>query len=347
MLDKERLKEMVRDENVLIIHHWDTDGIASACILMRELEKMGCGEIDNCIPPLGEYEMRDEWIRVTGIDPPDLVITADLCIPRDNLLKIRDGIDREIVMFDHHARSPVAEDDIHFVNYASLRNEEWVSNTLVLNKFFGRDEDVLSALGVVGDKGRKAEGYRDVWPPFERDLRSAGSDLKTLLRATELLDSCYKSGRRKAAVRRPWLLKNKRRGGIVDAILGDEELRTFDEEIRQIIETLSGEEPERRGAVLFKRIDSGFQIISALTRKLSDLYPDDEVVVNGGVFEDKSQLYLRSKRRDVRPVIELVKEMGQSAGGKTDVVGAVVRDEMLNDVLDHIGERIPSLKRRV
>jgi len=344
MIDMNELASVIDGRNVLLIHHWDADGIASAAILMEELKRMGASSIENEVPKLGEFEMDEGWILKRGNHPPDILVTTDICIPLDNLLAIRDGLSIEIVMFDHHARVPVDEKGIYFINYCSLRDEDWPSNTLVLNDFFGREPDLLSALGLVGDKGLNITKYGDVWPGFHERLRAGGFDLHDLMKLVDLLDSCYKSGRRTELMELPWSLVGKNDEEVAETITGNGSLAAYTEDIEKKISDLFGEGLQEADGFHLKEIDTEYHVISALTRKFSNAYPEREIMVtNTGIFSGKTQLYFRSKRKDVRPLISMIHDLGQSAGGKTDVVGAVIDNGKLEIVMDRISRELPTL----
>ena len=120
MIDRNTFSSIIGGKRVLLLHHWDADGIASAAILMEEMKKQGVDEIKNEVPVLGEFEMRNDWIEKNAREAPDILITADISIPLDNLIALRDGLGVDIVMFDHHTRPIVEEDGIFFINYCFL-----------------------------------------------------------------------------------------------------------------------------------------------------------------------------------------------------------------------------------
>ena len=47
-------------------------------------------------------------------------------------------------------------------------------------------------------------------------------------------------------------------------------------------------------------------------------------MVNTGFFADQDQLYSRSNNVDMHDLIEQAKEHGYNAGGKKDVIGAII-----------------------
>ncbi len=62
----------------LIIHHWDTDGITSAALLIKALE---LDEFRNMSPPIGEFRF-DDRIR-KAIEHAERVYILDLNLPYD------------------------------------------------------------------------------------------------------------------------------------------------------------------------------------------------------------------------------------------------------------------------
>ncbi len=347
MIDEKGFIRLVEGKRVCLIHHWDTDGIASAAILIRKLRNAGARTIETELPLLGEFEMGDDWIGTAINNPPDFVITADICIALDNLLRIRDELKTEIIMFDHHRRSPVEEEGIYFINYCSLRNEEWPSNTLVLHDFFQEVPKILVSLGIVGDKGRNIEKYGNIWPQFRYHAEISGISFHMLMSSVDLLDSCYKSGRSNDVKKWPWKLAECQDRFIIDQILKNESLKEFIREIDRKIEDLFKNELTEKKGLYICSIDTDYHVISALTRKFSNANPDKEVMVlNTGVFPTKTQLYLRSKRLDVSPLISLIQNLGQSAGGKVDVVGAIIDNEILDNVISETRGQLSMLERQ-
>ena len=344
MMKSKTLATVIDGKRVLLVHHWDADGIASAAILMEELKKLGADEIKNDVPVLGEFEMSADWIIQNAREPPDILVSADISIPLDNLLAIRDGLGVDIVMFDHHTRPVVNEPGIFFINYCSLRDEDWPSNTLVLNDFFGREPDLLSALGLVGDKGRNIEKYAEIWPKFSKRLQMDGYTLEDVTRIVDLLDSCYKSGRRDELMKWPWLLVDKDDKELFETVLSNELLNSFLLDIENKTQQYYLRGLTKMDGYYISEIDTEYHIISALTRRFSNANPDREVMVtNRGMFPGKVQVYLRSKRKDLRPLIGMIQDLGQSAGGKVDVVGSIIDNRKADRVLNLISREIPNL----
>ena len=79
----------------LLIHHWDTDGICSARLL---LEKLSDKDITNKTPELGNYFLTDQELE--DYSKFDFVIVTDMSLPEDNILRLAKNA--EVMIFDHH-----------------------------------------------------------------------------------------------------------------------------------------------------------------------------------------------------------------------------------------------------
>jgi len=67
----------------LIIHHWDTDGICSAHILLEHLNEK---KIENKAPTLGNYYLTEEELK--NYSKYDFIILLDMSLPINNVLKL-------------------------------------------------------------------------------------------------------------------------------------------------------------------------------------------------------------------------------------------------------------------
>ena len=82
-------------------------------------------------------------------------------------------------------------------------------------------------------------------------------------------------------------------------------------------------------------IDTSYNIISAITRKLARENRDKLVVViNRGFFKDRDQIYIRGK--NVIRFIESARNEGYSAGGKRNVAGITLPKEKTDSFIEKI-----------
>ena len=86
----------------LLIHHWDTDGICSARLL---LERLTNKDIDNKTPILGNYYLTEEELQ--EYSKYDFVIIADISLPEDNIKRLAENA--KVIIFDHHLGKVIKE----------------------------------------------------------------------------------------------------------------------------------------------------------------------------------------------------------------------------------------------
>jgi hypothetical protein len=104
----------------------------------------------------------------------------------------------------------------------------------------------------------------------------------------------------------------------------DDQLQTAEKEINNTI---------------FKEINTPYNIISTVTRKLAWNSGKNVIVVNTGFFHDQDQVYVRSNN-NLKKMIERAKAMGFNAGGKNEVLGAIVpkkkRQPFVKEIIDFL-----------
>lgn len=155
------------NDNGLLIHHWDTDGICSAAMIFEYLDK----EIDYRTPLIGNYYLTEKEIEEISSHGYDFIIIADMAIPRENILKIKKRSGAETFIFDHHLQPLIEGVDHHNPVSMGKPAEEYPSNTWVLTKYLGRDIDLLSVLGAVGDNEKKIKNNIVIFPKIEEFLK--------------------------------------------------------------------------------------------------------------------------------------------------------------------------------
>ena len=157
-----------------------------------------------------------------------------------------------------------------------------------------------------------------------------------MLKMVYLLDSNYKLGDKKIVEEAPhFLLKN----GSSDFILNNKKWNeNFNKLNKEIEKQLSMPEDDVNGIIL-KKINTPYNIISTITRKVAWDSGKNTVVVNTGFFNDMNQIYVRSKK-NAEPMIMRGKSLGFKCGGKKEVLGAIVpkdkTDSFLKEILDFL-----------
>jgi hypothetical protein len=206
-----------------------------------------------------------------------------------------------------------------------------------------RDVDLLTVLGVFGDRGR---GMVDepIWGAMEAFLEGSDLDWDDMHLLVDLVDSSAKRvdlpsvnaavGHLLEGWREP-----RRLLGLPEWVEGNREVeRALAGELERGPETVSG-------GVLVKTIDTPYLVISTAARRLLRAREEPVVVVsNLGYSEEEVQVYVRRKGDlDLAPLIGVMRARGYSAGGKGEVLGVILPREdlewLLRRVADHVREQ--------
>lgn len=316
--------------STLLIHHWDTDGICSAALL---LEYLGDRDIETWTPPLGTFYQEDEHIKYA--QSYDNVIICDMAFPAHGVQKIAEK--SKVTMIDHHHQEPIS--GINYINPVAegADSDEYPSNTWVIKKYLGLPVSLKVVLGFVGDREQKIKDNPPFWNIIEEYSAKEGISFDKLLRLVYRIDSSYKVGDREAVTEAPYLLKAYNSvQDILSNTRWENNLVKLDEKLEQVL----SEPPEIMDGVQVKRLDTPFAIISQVTRRLAWGTGRDTVVINMGFFEKHDQFYSRSDSLDMRDLIMLAKKKGYNAGGKKDVIGAIIpkpeTEKFLAETIEYI-----------
>ncbi|WXG40372.1 MAG: DHH family phosphoesterase [Candidatus Freyarchaeum deiterrae] len=321
-LEIERVKNYKKG---LIIHHWDTDGISSAALFLEYLRKMKKELIiKNYTPTIGNYYLEDREIKRVSSQNYEFIIIADINFPMNNILKLKNTSKAEVFYFDHHIQEKIEE--IHHFNplIEGINDEKYPSASWFVNDYLGNPVNITAILGAVGDHETKLKNKKDVYNVIEDFIEKLEISFDDLLRMTELIDSNYKMGDRNGVLEAPFLLlKNN-----PEAILEHPKWNKNLEKLRDDVEKQTSKPPTRtEGKILIWEINTPYNTTSAITRRLAWKNKDNiVVVVNKGWFKDRDQVYIRTGNNffDSYEIINFAKGLGYSAGGKKEVVAAVV-----------------------
>jgi len=319
--------------SVLLIHHWDTDGICSASLILDHLQRE---DIVTWTPPLGTFYLTDEDIRIAQGYPN--VIICDMALPAENVQKIAEKT--SVIMIDHHHQDPI--DGIVHINPVArgASGDDYPSNTWVIKELLDLPVSLKVILGFVGDREQKIKDNPPFWDILGAFMAELGVEFDELLELVYRIDSSYKVGDKESVMQAPHQLRayNSRQG-----ILENREWENNLNKLEEKLEKVLAESPEEIDGVQVKRLDTPFAIISQVTRRLAWGTGKDTVVVNTGFFADQDQLYSRSNNVDMHHLIEQAKEHGYNAGGKKDVIGAIIPKQ---DTEKFLAETIEYIKKK-
>ncbi len=317
---------------LLLFHHWDTDGIASAALMLESLEESEV-EIETFTPGIGNYLIDSSDKERIEAKDPDEVIVVDMALPKDSV-KFLSGFG-PVKIFDHHLQEK-HDVELHYNPIIEGASPEgYPSATWVVSEFLGREYDFLSVIGAFGDREEKLKENDTAMKTVNEVLSELDREFEDLLECVELLDTLYKMGDRDAVTETPWFL-----AGVEEPkrVLGREDLQDNRRKLKEAIEKeVDGELEKIEKDVLYREMSSPYNIISTVTRRLAWAREDKKVVVSNSEYQKgKCQIYIRGPLDDSEAVIEEMKSRGYSAGGKSDVVGMVVPEEDEEEVLEDL-----------
>ncbi len=305
---------------MLIVHHWDTDGIASAAKIARLLK---AEDHVNLSPRIGDFSFD---MRITDeAGKHDEIYILDLNLPGE-----AKKLDKGLTFIDHHIQEKIEDPRIVQINplVEGKDPSEFPSCTTVISDHY-IDWDLLSALGAIGDIGEKALEH----PLVRREIERSPFDISDVSRLVSLIDSNYLSVDLKAV-----------EGAVQKLLSTDMEELLEDKEWNRRLDDIEGSirsvlnMREDRGEFTIIDFNSPYNIISRLARKaVWELGYAGALVVNRD-FHGKGQMYFRinnktAERMDMASIIATLKEMGINAGGKKEVVGSVYPRERTEEVL--------------
>ncbi|NJE85503.1 DHH family phosphoesterase [Thermococcus sp. CX2] len=309
----------------LIVHHWDTDGITSAALLVRAL----CLEdFTNMTAPIGEFRFDERIWKAIG--QAKKLYVMDFNVPGEV-----ERVNVETLFIDHHTQPRIRNPKVKQIN-PLLDGKYYPSASLVVSEYFGL-WNTWSALGVIGDIGERAFEIPRVNELLDRE----GLSREEALRLVELMDSNYIAVDREAVEDAVAVLLSQE----TKELLEYEPWVKRADEIRRTIEEALSSVTERNGFAIVE-FESPFNIISKVARRLVwEMGFRGAVVVNKN-FHGKAQLYFRvskeeAERINMAEVIERLRILGTNAGGKREVLGCVCErkkvDEAFKIVEEYLG----------
>ena len=316
--------------STLLIHHWDTDGVCSAALLLENLNR---DDVETWTPPLGTFYLTEKHIEMArGFDN---ILICDMALPAANVEKIAE--ESKVIMIDHHHQDPI--EGINHINPVARggSGDKYPSTTWVIKEHLKLPTSLKVVLGFVGDREQKIKENAPFWRLIEEFMESESMGFDDLLEMVHRIDSSYKVGEREAVMRAPHQLRGCEDGSV---ILGNVEWKHNLEKLDAKITEILAEPYEMVDGVQVKRLDTPYAVISQVTRQLAWGTGKDTVVINTGFFEDMDQLYSRSNVVDMHVLIEQAKKKGYNAGGKKDVIGAIIpkadSERFLEETIEYI-----------
>lgn len=315
--------------NGLLIHHWDTDGICATCLL---LENLFDKNIINKTPEIGNYYLTDHELK--KYSKYDFIIIVDISLPEDNILKLAKK--SKIIIFDHHLGEEIKQVFHHNPVIKGENPDEQPSTSWIINKYLNNYVNLFSLLGIVGDHEEKIKNNEKFNKMINEFCKENNLTFKNMLKMVYLLDSNYKIGDKKAVEEAPhYLLRINSYKDILNNNKWKKNYRKLNNEINKFLKTSVDE----INKIIIKKINTKYNIISTITRKIAWESRKNTIVINTGFFEDKDQIYLRSNK-NTEPIITKGRLLGYKCGGKKEVLGAIVpknkTDSFVKEILEFL-----------
>jgi len=309
----------------LLIHHWDTDGICSARILLNHLKDK---KIKNVTPVLGNYFLTND--ELDNCKNFDFIIIADMALPEEQIINLSKNA--QILVFDHHLQREIKQIFHHNPIIKGDNPNDNPSASWIVNSYLKKPVNLFAILGIIGDHEKKIRQnfkFNEIINTF-----CAKNDLSfdNLLKMVYLLDSNYKLGDKKSVENTPHiLLQIESPSEILNNELWNKNLSILEQEIESQLQQPSDE----NSGTIFKKINTKYNIISTITRKIAWESGKNALVINTGYFADKDQIYMRCVK-NAEPMIKRGKELGFKCGGKKEVLGAIIPKDKTNDFVKEL-----------
>jgi single-stranded DNA-specific DHH superfamily exonuclease len=311
--------------NGLIIHHWDADGISSARLILEYFKNKN---ITNATPQLGNYYLTEE--EINNYSKYDYIFIVDMSLPKDNILQLAQKA--KVMIFDHHLGPEIIEVLHHNPIIKGQNPDDHPSASWIVNDYLKNPVNLYAILGIIGDHEQKIKNNQKFSEIINSFCINNNLTFEDLHKMVYLLDSNYKLGDKQAVEHAPHeLLEMTLPQKILNNTTWNENLHKLETEMTK---QLNIREEEING-ILIKRIDTTYNIISTITRKVAWNSGKNTIVINPTYFPDKSQVYVRSTT-NIEPMIARGKELGFKCGGKKEVLGAIIPKEETDGFVNEI-----------
>ena len=315
--------------NGLLIHHWDTDGVCSAYLLLKHLSDKN---IINKTPGLGNYFLTEE--ELAQYSNYDYVIVSDMALPEENILTLAKNA--KVMIFDHHL-GPVIKEVFH--HNPVIKGEDpnkYPSASWIINDYLKNPVNLFAILGVLGDHEKRIQNNSLFSKIIDDFCKENNLTFDNLLNMVFLIDSNYKIGDRVEIENIPHLfLKIKDHNDILNNSKWNKNLTLLNDEISKQLEKPT----EEINGLLFKKIHTPYSIISTITRTIAWESGKNTLVINTGFFDDMDEIYVRSSK-NLEPMIQRGKLLGYRCGGKKEVLGSIVpkeqTDSFVQELIDYL-----------
>lgn len=353
------IEQIEKDEEVVIIHHWDMDGTASSVIISRILEKERDRPADEVkIPDKRAYHLSDGDYE--KLESADKIIVLDFNLEADEL----ENMDEEygdVLVVDHHSFG--REPDVNFVNPRTEDTEVYIPCSKVCLEIaseFELEEQMkwVAGLGIIQDFGvdscpelfEQLKDDYEAYFPAELTQEDLAKNCEYGRYSSVLNIKPYRDSQHFAKLAYEALMKSDD----LKELEAQEEYRKvyevyleMQEEFNSAVENYEEErEIDRQKMIIFFQLESDFHITSSIATNMSTKTPEwIHIVVQKRDGEMNISARCQSGRVDLAELMvnsmpEEAKEHGGEAGGHRKAAGASMDEKYYEEFKENFRELV-------
>lgn len=304
-----------RPRTIVLLYHWDCDGLASAAMVQQALAILPWnGTLHLLHPQINYYFLTPRELEHIRALAPDVIVTVDLNFSQDVIFALEQCV-KNIFVFDHHEQTAK-------INKPGLQDPTVPGCSFLLASALRQPQSLIAVLGMIGDQeDRLASAFPAFYTIVERVLAQEGLDFATALRITKRIDMLSMIGDHKALEYGIALLRDDPRRALSDPRLNEYANMLAAELTRWETAMLHDDGM----GVFYGSLDSPYHILSEITRRQAKKYSDHIIICDQHLGE-WSNLYVRTRRGDIDLsfLVDIARKRGYNAGGKKEVAGILL-----------------------
>jgi single-stranded-DNA-specific exonuclease len=183
---EKEIKDIKRDDKVLILTHVDSDGVSSGAILYKVLKSIGYINLDIIFPSKGENGYSEGVKNRIKEKKVDYLFILDLGSYKTNFDNVK-----KLILIDHHRPEGVPNDGVLF---SSFPPPPYISTSyltfLILKKMNLNPKDYIGLIGQVGDYGTEYDAPKidELFKKYKKKEISYVSSLVNSARRVKYFD---------------------------------------------------------------------------------------------------------------------------------------------------------------
>ncbi|MFQ3275137.1 MAG: single-stranded DNA-specific DHH superfamily exonuclease [Candidatus Nanohaloarchaea archaeon] len=354
------LGKIDEDDQVVIIHHWDMDGISSSAIISKILEQERGRPADEVtIPHERSYHLTEKDHKL--LEDATKLIVLDFNLQADELENLEEEFDLDVLVVDHHSFD--REPDVDFVNPRAEDAEVYIPCSKICMDIaaeFGLEDEVrwIAGLGVIQDFGvdscpelfEELEENYDMYLPEELTQQQLAKNCEYGRYSSVLNIKPYRDSKHYSKLAYQALMNSKD----LKELEAQEEYRKvyevyleMQDEFNDAVENYEEDrEIDREKMIIFFDIDSDFHITSSIATNMSTKTPEwvhlviqkDEDEINISARCQSGRVDLGKLMQEALP--EGAVEDGGEAGGHQKAAGASMKPKYLEEFKENFTELV-------